>query len=58
MKNIISFYTRAKAFDRLAMFYDTCAGLEIDEYKDYKKAIMALKDSAKFWQKANVDDKT
>lgn len=49
MKNIISFYTRAKAFDRLGMFYDTCSGLEIDEYKDYKKAIMALKDSAKFW---------
>ena len=41
MKSIISFYTRAKAYDRLAGFYETCAGLEIDEYKDYKKAIMA-----------------
>ena len=41
MKNIISFYTRAKAFDRLAMFYDTCAGLEIDEYKDYVAKIPA-----------------
>ena len=49
MKNIISFYTRAKAFDRLAIFYDTCSGIEIDEYKDYKKAIIALKDSVKFW---------
>ena len=53
MKNIVAFYTRAKAFDRLAMFYDTCAGLEIDEYKDYAKAIMALKDSEKFWRKSN-----
>lgn len=49
MKNIIFFYTKAKAFDRLAMFYETCSNLEIDDYKDYKKAIMALKDSAKFW---------
>jgi len=58
MKSIISFYTRAKAYDRLAGFYETCAGLEIDEYKDYKKAIMALKDSVKFWQKAGSDEKS
>jgi intraflagellar transport protein 140 len=57
LKNIVSFYTRAKAFDRLAMFYETCAGLEIDEYKDYKKAIMALKDAVKYWQKSNNEDK-
>lgn len=57
MKQIVSFYTRAKAYDRLASFYETCAGLEIDEYKDYKKAIMALQDGVKFWQKANNDEK-
>lgn len=58
MKNIVSFYTRAKAFDRLGQFYETCAGLEIDEYKDYQKAIVALKDSAKFWNKAGMEDKS
>lgn len=49
MKSIVSFYIRAKAFDCLAMFYETLAGLEIDEYKAYGKAILAYKDSVKYW---------
>lgn len=57
MKNIISFYTKAKAYDRLAIFYESCSNIEIDEYKDYKKAIMAIKDSLKFWQKAGNEEK-
>jgi intraflagellar transport protein 140 len=29
---------QAKAFDALAAFYETCAQVEIDEYRDYDKA--------------------
>lgn len=58
LKNILTFYSRAKAFDRLANFYETCASVEIDENKDYEKAMSALKDAVKFWTKANQDQKS
>jgi len=37
MKKIIEFYTKAKAYKQLAMFYDACSQLEIDEFRDYDK---------------------
>lgn len=37
MKAIINFYTKARAFDRLSGFYDACAQVEIDEYRNYEK---------------------
>ena len=37
MKKIIEFYTKAKAYKQLAMFYDACSQLEIDEFRDYEK---------------------
>lgn len=42
MKNIISFYTKGRALDLLAGFYDACAQVEIDEYQNYDKAHGAL----------------
>lgn len=45
MKTIISFYQRAKAFESLANFYDACAQVEIDEYRDYEKALGAMKEA-------------
>ena len=33
---------------QLAVFYDACAQVEIDEYRDYEKALGALQDSQKF----------
>ena len=45
MKAIISFYTKAKAFTQLSGFYDACAQVEIDEYRDYEKALGALKEA-------------
>ena len=39
MKAIIQFYTKAQAFEQLAGFYDSCAQVEIDDYRDYEKAI-------------------
>lgn len=48
MKNIIQFYTKAKAHDKLAAFYDACAQVEIDEYRDYEKASGALREALKY----------
>lgn len=47
MKSIIFFYTKAKAWESLANFFDTCASVEIDEYQDYEKAIIAEKEAMK-----------
>lgn len=52
MKNIINFYSKAKAYDKLAAFYDACAQVEIDEYRDYDKAAGALRESLKYMVKA------
>merc|ERR1712232_1230524 len=52
MKNIITFYSKAKAYDKLATFYDACAQVEIDEYRDYEKAAGALQESMKHIAKA------
>eukprot|EP01002_Notosolenus_urceolatus_P015452 NODE_7_length_4446_cov_23.596543_g6_i0.p1 GENE.NODE_7_length_4446_cov_23.596543_g6_i0~~NODE_7_length_4446_cov_23.596543_g6_i0.p1 ORF type:complete len:1437 (-),score=556.32 NODE_7_length_4446_cov_23.596543_g6_i0:134-4204(-) len=57
MKNIISFYTKAKAFDQLAAFYDACAQHEINEFRDYDKALAALKESKKTYAKAKGPEK-
>ncbi|ESO09812.1 hypothetical protein HELRODRAFT_92025 [Helobdella robusta] len=47
MKNIINFYTRGRSPEHLAGFYGACAQLEIDEYKDYEKALGALSEAYK-----------
>jgi hypothetical protein len=47
MKAIIMFYTKAKAYIPLAGFYDSCAQVEIDEYRDYEKAASALNEALK-----------
>ena len=31
MKSIVTFYTKAKAFEPLSSFYDSCSQVEIDE---------------------------
>ena len=54
MKAIITFYTKAKAFEQLAGFYDSCAQVEIDDYRDYEKAIGALRESQKHLAKAQT----
>jgi len=45
MRNIVSFYTKAKAQEQLVSFYDACAQVEIDEYRDYEKALGALREA-------------
>lgn len=56
MKNIIQFYSKAKAYDKLAAFYDACAQVEIDEYRDYEKAGGALREARKYIVKASSGD--
>eukprot|EP00735_Rhodelphis_limneticus_P014761 TRINITY_DN883_c0_g1::TRINITY_DN883_c0_g1_i1::g.25367::m.25367 TRINITY_DN883_c0_g1::TRINITY_DN883_c0_g1_i1::g.25367 ORF type:complete len:723 (+),score=265.67,sp/E9PY46/IF140_MOUSE/52.59/0.0,Clathrin/PF00637.15/0.21,Clathrin/PF00637.15/1.3e+02,Clathrin/PF00637.15/9.6e-06,Clathrin/PF00637.15/1.4,Clathrin/PF00637.15/0.091,Clathrin/PF00637.15/0.32,Clathrin/PF00637.15/2.8,Clathrin/PF00637.15/1.8e+03,Clathrin/PF00637.15/1.7e+03,Apc3/PF12895.2/1.7e+02,Apc3/PF12895.2/1,Apc3/PF12895.2/0.46,Apc3/PF12895. len=52
MKHIINFYTKAKALEQLSGFYDACSQVEIDEYRDYEKALGALRESLKYIIKA------
>ncbi|CAF1117485.1 unnamed protein product [Didymodactylos carnosus] len=47
LQNIMNFYKKAKAYEKLAQFYDMCAQIEIEEYKDYNKALEALLEAYK-----------
>ncbi|KAI9222008.1 hypothetical protein BC828DRAFT_404419 [Blastocladiella britannica] len=47
LKHIVTFYTKAKAFDHLSSFFETCAQIEVDEYSSYEKALGALKEAYK-----------
>ncbi|KAG2377637.1 hypothetical protein C9374_009153 [Naegleria lovaniensis] len=51
IKSIISFYTKAKAWKFLSSFFETCSQVEIDEYRDYEKALDALRESVKYLTK-------
>jgi len=55
MKNIIQFYSKAKAYDKLAAFYDACAQVEIDEYRDYEKAGGAMQEAMRYMKKSIGD---
>jgi intraflagellar transport protein 140 len=48
---------KAKAPESLALFYVSCAQVEIDEFKNYEKALGALKESAKYMAKATIPTK-
>ncbi|XP_037074398.1 intraflagellar transport protein 140 homolog isoform X2 [Pollicipes pollicipes] len=52
MKSITTFYTKGKAYDLLAGFYDACAQAEIDEFHDYDKALSALTEAYKSFSKS------
>ena len=57
MKSIITFYTKAKAFESLSSFYESCSQVEIDEYRDYEKALSALREALKHMVKARAANK-
>ncbi|XP_044159279.1 intraflagellar transport protein 140 homolog isoform X3 [Bufo gargarizans] len=54
VNNIINFYTKGRALDLLAGFYDACAQVEIDEYQNYEKAMGALTEAYKCLSKAKM----
>jgi len=57
MKKIIEFYTKAKSYQHLAGFYDACASVEVDEYRDYDRASKALEEAIKYATKSTSEDK-
>lgn len=57
VKNIIQFYSKARAYDQLANFFDACASVEIDEYQNYEKAVKALKEAIKHANKIKTAEK-
>ncbi|KAK5881086.1 hypothetical protein CesoFtcFv8_021933 [Champsocephalus esox] len=52
LKTIIGFYTKGRAPDLLAGFYEACAQVEIDDYQNYEKALDALTEAFKCVSKA------
>jgi len=46
-KSIVAFYTKAKAYESLASFYEAVAVHEIGENKSYDRALKALKEAHK-----------
>lgn len=47
LKNIVQFYTKGHAYESLANFYANCAQVEIDEFRDYEKAVKALQEASR-----------
>ncbi|XP_035773197.1 intraflagellar transport protein 140 homolog [Anopheles albimanus] len=47
LKHIVTFYTKGQAYGQLANFYANCAQAEIDEFRDYEKALNALQEASK-----------
>lgn len=47
MKAIISYYSKAKAYQQLAGFYEACAQMEVEAFRDYEKSLGALKEAVK-----------
>uniref|UniRef100_A0A182PVU1 Uncharacterized protein n=1 Tax=Anopheles epiroticus TaxID=199890 RepID=A0A182PVU1_9DIPT len=47
LKQIVDFYTKGQAYSQLANFYANCAQAEIDEFRDYAKALNALQEADK-----------
>lgn len=57
LKNIVGFYSKARAVEQLASFYNMCAQVEIEEYHDYEKAMGALHEAIKVLAKSRAETK-
>ncbi|KAI5067086.1 hypothetical protein GOP47_0017614 [Adiantum capillus-veneris] len=51
MKRIVQMYTKAGEMELLGSFYEACAQVEIDGFRDYEKALSAMKEAWKFFSK-------
>ena len=58
MKAVVQFYTKARAMESLCSFYESCAQFEVDEFRDYEKAIAALREATNAMNKSQANDKT
>jgi intraflagellar transport protein 140 len=57
-KHIVLFYQKAKAYGHLAGFYESCASSEIDEFRDYDAALVALREARRCRAKALLKTET
>ncbi|KAK9824666.1 hypothetical protein WJX72_012185 [[Myrmecia] bisecta] len=57
MKHIVTFYTKARVLDSLSAFYEACAQIEIDEYRDYGKALQAMHEALRCLGKSRAADR-
>nr|PNR43496.1 hypothetical protein PHYPA_015877 [Physcomitrium patens] len=57
MRIIVQMYTKAGDTTSLASFYEACAQIEIDEFRDYEKALGAMSEALKYLEKTNNSDK-
>jgi intraflagellar transport protein 140 len=55
LQHIIDFYSKAKAYEQLSSFYEACSAVEIDEYRNYEKALAALKEALRHAEKIKTD---
>ncbi|XP_050430289.1 intraflagellar transport protein 140 homolog isoform X2 [Adelges cooleyi] len=58
LKTIVTFYNKGKAPNLLANFYVACAQLEVDEYRNYSKAVGALSEALKVLSKTSDQHKS
>lgn len=56
VKTIVSFYTKAKAYLSLANFYEVFANVEINEFRNYEKAIILYQESVNAIEKSKDED--
>ena len=57
MKQIITFYRKARANEQLSSFFEACADVEIDDYRNYEKAQKAMAESVKYAKKIRTGEK-
>lgn len=57
MKSVVQFYTKARALESLCSFYESCAQFEVDEFRDYEKAVAALGEASKAMTKSQAHDR-
>ena len=57
MKSVVQLYTKARAMESLCSFYESCAQFEVDEFRDYEKAVAALREASNAMTKSQAYDK-
>lgn len=56
MKAIVTFYSKAKAHRHLASFFESCASMEMDNFRNYEKAAGALREALKYAARISSED--
>lgn len=57
MNSITTFYKKAQAHDHLSAFFEACAQIEVDEYRDYEKGLQAMREAVRHAAKSKSADR-